>query len=44
MLIDTWNVRHNGDPTGNPVTATNRLRNEDIGDAVGKMLTGIGVV
>lgn len=44
MLIDTWNVRHTGDPTGNPVSATNRLRNDDIGDAVGKMLTGIGVV
>ena len=44
MLIDTWSVRHNAEPGGNPVTATNRLSNEDIGDAVGKMLTGIGVV
>ena len=44
MLIDTWNVRHNAEPGGNPVIATNRLRNEDIGDAVGKMLDGIGVV
>jgi hypothetical protein len=44
MLIDTWSVRHNAEPGGNPVIATNRLRNEDIGDAVGKMLTGIGVV
>ena len=43
MLIDTWSVRHNAEPGGNPVTFTNRLRNEDIGDAVGKMLTGIGV-
>ena len=44
MLIDTWSVRHNAEPGGNPVTFDNRLRNEDIGDAVGKMLTGIGVV
>jgi len=44
MLIDTWSVRHNGDPTGNPVTDTNRLRNEDIGAAVYKMLYNIGAV
>lgn len=44
MLIDTWNVRRNAEPTSNPVTSDNRLRDEDIGDAVGKMLTGIGVV
>ena len=44
MLIDTWNVRRNADPTSNPVTATNRLRDEDIGSAVDKMLDGIGVV
>ena len=44
MLIDTWSVRHNAEPSSNPVTATNRLSNDDIGDAVGKMLTGIGVV
>ena len=28
MLIDTWNVRRNVDPTSNPVTATNRLRDK----------------
>lgn len=44
MLIDTWNVRRNADPTSNPVTATNRLRDEDIGSAVGKMLYNIGAV
>jgi len=44
MLIDTWNVRRNADPTSNPVSATNRLRDEDIGSAVDKMLDGIGVV
>lgn len=44
MLIDTWNVRRNADTTSNPVTATNRLRDEDIGSAVDKMLDGIGVV
>jgi hypothetical protein len=43
MLIDTWNVRRNADPTSNPVSATNRLRDEDIGSAVDKMLDGIGV-
>ena len=44
MLIDTWNVRRNADPTSNPVSATNRLRDEDIGSAVDKMLDGIGAV
>lgn len=44
MLIDTWNVRRNADPTSNPVSADNRLRDEDIGSAVYKMLDGIGAV
>ena len=44
MLIDTWNIRMNTHPTDTNFNATNRLSDDDIGDAVGKMLTGIGVV
>lgn len=43
MLIDTWSVRHNAEPNGNPITAVNRLQNEDVGAAVTKLLNGIGV-
>ena len=42
ILIDTWSVRHNGDPDANPVDTINKLADSNIGVAVQKMLNGVG--
>lgn len=42
ILIDTWSVRHNGDPDANPVDTINKLADSNIGAAVQKMLNGVG--
>lgn len=41
ILIDTWSVRHNGDPDANPVDTINKLADSNIGVAVQKMLDGV---
>lgn len=42
MLIDSWSVRHNAEPTDNDADSQNKLADVYIGNAVQKMLTGIG--
>lgn len=43
LLVDTWSIRKNSDPDGNPENNTNKLADANIGLAVQKMLQGIGV-
>ena len=43
LLVDTWSIRKNSDPDGNPENSTNKLADANIGLAVQKMLQGIGV-
>lgn len=43
MLIDTWNMRLNADFTSTTVNTTNKLRDNEVGAAVSKLLEGIGV-
>jgi hypothetical protein len=41
IMIDTWNVRRNQDPSTAEMLVANRLREEDIGIAVGALLSGL---
>jgi len=41
IMVDTWNVRKTTDET--TTTDSTNLRNEDIGKAVSKLMSGIGV-
>ncbi len=41
IMIDTWNVRRNQDPDTADTLESNRLREQDIGIAVGAMLSGL---
>ena len=43
LMIDTWNVRRTTDSDNTAATSTNRLSDVDVGSAVSKMLTGVGV-
>jgi hypothetical protein len=41
IMIDTWNVRRNQDPNLAEMLESNRLREQDIGIAVGALLLGL---
>mgnify|MGYP000862316626 CR=1 FL=1 len=41
IMIDTWNVRRNQDPDTAEMLEANRLREQDIGIAVGALLSGL---
>lgn len=44
MLIDTWKVRRNDDPDEAPVNDINKLNDPNIGTAVEKVLSSVGII
>lgn len=44
ILVDTWSLRKNGDPDGNPENTINKLEDANVGKSIQKMLAGIGVI
>lgn len=43
ILVDTWSLRKNTDPDGNPENSTNKLEDANIGHAIQRMLAGIQI-
>lgn len=43
LLIDTWNVRHTNEPSGNPPDGFNKLHDKNIGEAVTTLMESAGM-
>lgn len=43
LLIDTWNIRHTQDPSGNPPDGVNKLNDKNVGEAIETLMISAGM-
>ena len=43
LLIDTWNIRHTQEPSGNPPDGVNKLHDKNLGEAIETLMLSAGM-